>query len=208
MSKKEKLDQLLTEWEEAIEIYQGKFKRDGIINETLYDKANKKILFITKEANDPSQGPGDFRVWWKEGIRKNFSKNIALWSHGILHDFPTYESANVKVNLDYAIKSIAFINIKKSGGKGRSSYYETLEHLKFNLKFLHRQISIIQPEIIILGLTWAEHKNILFPDVEWKTNGYGIRLGIYGKITLVDFYHPSARMPSAASYSLLENVLN
>ena len=90
-SKTEQLNQLFDDWELAIPEYKEKFVRDGIINERLFQTAPKKILFIMKEPNNPSQNPGDFREWWKDRIEYTFSYRIAEWSYGLLNNFPKFD---------------------------------------------------------------------------------------------------------------------
>ena len=81
-----------------------------------------------------------------------------------------------------------------------------LKHLKQNKKYLKKQIQIISPDIIITGLTWREHRNELFDNLQWLKSGYNIEIAKYNNAKVVDFYHPSARIPASASYSLLENI--
>ncbi len=207
MTKTEQLDQLFEEWLNDMPDYQG-FKKDGINNETLFEKAKRRILFITKEPNDPKQKEGDYRNWWKKGLKYTFSHRIAEWSYGILNDFPPIEQIQKdKEGYKNVIFQIAFMNVKKSGGGGNSKYEIIEEHLIKNKQNLIKQIEIINPEIIILGLTWKRIRNMLFDTVQWKSSGYHIPIGKFNNAKVIDFYHPSARNAAAASYSLLENVV-
>ena len=209
MTKKEQLNKLYTKWEAETPDYQGKFIKDGINNDDFYFKASTKILFLTKEPNNPKQEAGDFREWWKEGLKYTFSHRLAEWSYGILNDFPEYEQMwHDKEWFKKAIFQVAFMNIKKVGGKGQSNCAEMEKHLTQNKKWLLKQIEIIEPEIIITGLTWKKLRNQLFDNVEWKNSGYNIAIGKFNNAKVIDFYHPSSRNAAAASYSLLENVIN
>src|SRR5262249_7045932 len=89
-----------------------------------------------------------------------------------------------------------------------SDYNIMIEHMKMNFTFLHRQIEIIDPEVIITGTSWSELRDDLFPNVEWKPSGYSIKIGKFKNIKVIDYYHPSSRTAPAASYSLLENIIN
>ena len=91
MTKTENLDSLFIKWESSVKGYKGKMKRDGIVNESLYLDANPKVLFITKEPNDPRQSSGDYRTWWKEGLKYSFSNRIAELSFGLHNSFPKYD---------------------------------------------------------------------------------------------------------------------
>ncbi len=209
MTKTEKINLLFESWEKETPEYTGKFIKDGINNEGLYKEAKTKVLFLTKEPNNPKQEAGDFREWWKEGLKYTFSHRLAEWSYGILNGFPPYEQCwNDKEGFNNALFHVAFMNIKKIGGKGVSNYTEMEIHLLQNKKRLLAQIDIIEPDIIITGLTWKKLRNHLFDEVIWKHSGYNIAIGKFKKSKIIDFYHPSARNAAAASYSLLENVVN
>ncbi|MDF0714845.1 hypothetical protein PY092_01690 [Muricauda sp. 334s03] len=209
MTKTEQLNQLFKKWENETPDYQGKFIKDGINNEDLYLKAKTKILFLTKEPNNPKQEAGDFREWWKEGLKYTFSHRLAEWSYGILKDFPEFELMwHDKEGFKNVIFHVAFMNVKKIGGGGKSNYSEMEKHLLQNKEWLLKQIEIIEPDIIITGLTWGKLRNKLFDTVEWKSSGYNITIGRYKNSKIIDFYHPSARNAAAASYSLLGNVIS
>ena len=59
MTKTEQLNLLFKNWETEIPEYKGKFIQDGINNEDLYLKAATKVLFLTKEPNNPNQEAGN-----------------------------------------------------------------------------------------------------------------------------------------------------
>ena len=209
-SKTEQLNELFIKWEKEIPGYKGHFVKDGIINEDLYHQTNPKILFITKEPNNPKQNPGDFRVWWKEEVKYAFSKRIAQLSYGIINEFPEFDAAQKKrgsSSVKQTIQHIAFMNIKKIGGGGNSEYERIMEHLKTNFQYIQLQIEIIDPDIIILGLSWKEVRNELFPKTNWIRSGYDVLIGKHKNAKVIDFYHPSSRNAPAAMYSLLQNII-
>ena len=207
-TKNQQLDDLFKKWENSIPEYKGQFINDGIINEEFYLSSNPKILFITKESNNPLHKPGDFRTWWQDEIKYAFSYRIAEWAYGIQNNFPQYDVIwRKKGSAKKAIQQIAFMNVKKNGGIGKSDPNVIMDHLKLNFKFVHEQIKIINPDMIILGLSWPEVRNALFPKVNWIKSGYEVEIGRFGKFKLIDFYHPSARTAPAAAYSLLQNII-
>lgn len=216
MTKTEQLDELFKEWEAARPEYQGKFIKDGIINEELYNKAPVKVLFIAKEANhgdDPK--PGDFREWWKGRIDHAFSYRVAEWAHGVLNDFPPFEKVHFGTNKSWqnlysnALQSIAFLDVKKSGGGGKADHAKIKDHIFKNRDFLNRQIEIIEPNIIVSSLVDINLVNALFrvQKDEWVKSGYVRALFRRSNARVIDFYHPSSRNVPAASYSLLQNII-
>lgn len=210
-TKTQQLDKLFQKWEEHVPEYKGHFVRDGIINEELFEKTNPKILFITKEPNNPEQSEGDFREWWRKEVRLTFSKRIAEWSFGILNDFPVYDIVNRSTDKRLnAIQKIAFMNVKKTGGKGQSNNEKIREEIRNNFKFIHDEIRIISPDIIITGLSEKETRNTLFPELKdrWVDSGYDIAIARFSeKTTVIDYYHPSSWNAGSASYSLLQNII-
>ena len=207
-TKTERLNRLFKEWEENVSGYKGKFIKDGIINEPFYISAPQKILFIAKEPNDPDQESWDFREWWNKEVKYPFSYHIAEWSYGLLNNFPPYDTIRATENAALnAVKQIAFMNIKKIGGRGNSSCEEMMEHLRQNHKYVLEEIGIINPEIIITGLSWEDLRTELFGNLEWQDSGYEIAIARFNNAKVLDFYHPSSRNAPAAAYSLLQNVV-
>jgi hypothetical protein len=100
------------------------------------------------------------------------------------------------------------MNIKKNGGKSTSEYETIKKHIDQNFIFLQKEIDIISPEIIILGISfWRNLMDPLFPAVNWIKSGYDIFICKYNQYKIIDFYHPSSRNGPPASYSLLQNVV-
>lgn len=212
LPKTEQLNHLFEGW---VPDYGDKFVKDGIIDEQKFEKALQKVLFITKEPNDNDKASNtdlsgrDFRVWWKDGVAFRFSLSIAEWSYGLLNNFPEFDEILQGTRRHDSILQIAFMNIKKVGGGSISDCSTMMNYVKLNFNSLHKQIEIISPEIIITGLSWPKLRNALFPSVEWKKSGYDkVMIGKFNNIKIIDFYHPSSRSAPAASYSLLQNIVN
>lgn len=186
------------------------FVEDGIINEELFNQSCQKILLITKEPNDPKKEATDYRIWWNQEIYFKFSYRIAEWAYGIHNNFPPYDQIwpnNEDKIAHKSLKSIAFMNVKKSGGSGSSEENMINEYIRRDFDYIHQQIDIIDPEIVIIGMSWASTVNLLFPDIDWKQSGYGIEIGRHNGAKVIDFYHPSSWNGPSASYSLLQNVV-
>ena len=204
-----RLNTLFNKWKKQYPDSEN-FVKDGIIDEELFDQSPQKILFITKEPNDPKQKGKDYRIWWNEEIYFKFSYRIAEWTYGIHNDFPPYDRIwpdNEDEIAHKSLKSIAFMNVKKSGEGGASEEKEINKYVNRDIEYIHKQIDIIDPKVIIIGMSWASTVNLLFPEVDWKQSGYGIEIGRYNGSKVIDFYHPSSRNGPSASYSLLQNVV-
>lgn len=204
--KTEQLDKLFDDWKAEIYPNSNSFIRDGIIDEEQWEKANKKILFIAKEANNNSDGDWDFRVWWKDSINFTFSYRIGEWASGLLKDFPPFDDINNNEARHDAIKKIAFMNINKTGGTSIANTVILKEHIDKSKEFILKQIEIINPEIIISCI--GEYlDDYLFGNENWQKSGYAIWVKKYNETKLISFLHPSARSYSSAPYCLLKNVI-
>ena len=206
-SKTDQLNKLFEEWQDRSE---ENIKQDGINNEILYDKTTPKVLFIMKEPNDPKKGADNYRKWWEKTIEGQFSIRIAEWSYGILNGFPEFDTFNTNRNLKHqAIQQIAFMNVKKVGGMSKANPKTIMEYTRKYLDLIKEEIEIISPDIVILGLLSLKGvSNEIFPDIEWKSSGYGIDIAKYGKAKVINYYHPSAtNITSADYYYSLKNII-
>ena len=95
------------------------------------------------------------------------------------------------------------MNAKKFGGGGSSEENRINEYIRRDFDYINLLVDIIDPEIIIIGISWASTVNLLFPDIDWKQSGYGIEIGRHNEAKAIDFYHPSSRNSPSASYSLV-----
>lgn len=206
MTKNQQLDLLFDEWENSNPLYKGKFVRDGILNEALFEKQKIKILFLCKEPNNPRQSSEDFRVNFGGGsFSPSFSFSISEWAYGLLNNFPDYDYINNKKRRE-ALRCIAFMNLKKIGGKSVSFRKEIEQHIIEDRSYLQRQIEIINPDLIIGSVTHYRSWQLLFEAHEYSKSGYGIKLLKWQHYPIIDFYHPSARGGRASYYALLKLV--
>ena len=207
MTKTEKLDALFERWQEEFPEYKGKFVKDGIIAEEVFEKQELKLLFVAKESNDPDQTEGDFREWWSMEVKYMFSHRICEWAFGLLKGFPpltelSYENQErIRV-----MKSIAFMNLKKIGGKANADYEAIENTIVRERHLILEEIEIIEPDVIVGGVGKSEFWKILFPSLSFTDSGFDVNVARIGSSKLLDYYHPSYRVPRSMSYCLLHDV--
>lgn len=206
MTIKVELNKLFDEWENTFADYKGKFVKDGIINEQLYQSARTKILFVTKDPNDPDQTSWDLANLLNQSLSGNFAVRLAEWSYGILNDFPPLRPLTDYEALHKALRSTAVINLKKIGGESQAKMDEIFAHTTQNKSFLQRQIKLISPDIIIGGVGNTQIWTLLFDGINLAYSEYDILVGKWDNIKIIDYYHPSYQVPRAMSYSLLQNI--
>ena len=212
MTGTEKLNRLFDEWKRQKPQETQGMCLDGIVCEARYEKMKPKILFIAKEPNDPKRGGFDFREWWcNEGPEYAFSWRLCEWAYGIWNGFPPLVQFDAEANpskLDI-IRSIAFMNLKKVGGGSQADPDVILKTTKRDCTFLRRQIAIIEPDVIV-GSVGRDKRiwPVLFPGIQFQDSdsGFDIRVARVGHVRVIDFYHPSYRVPRAMSYCLLGRV--
>ena len=173
--------------------------KDGIINPDLYSRQKPKILVIAKEHNFinkdqyPNGYEGDYRQWWNNYLNYTFSHRISEWAFGIANEFTTaYEEISREQKMT-ALRSIAFINVKKTGGGSFSNPDTILSYIETGRELLQQQVRAINPDLIICCFRHDCYVDRLFgvPMQRASTNHYS--LGSWQARRLINFYHPSSR---------------
>lgn len=206
MNKNNEIDKLFERWVIEFPQYKGKLYKDGIVNEQEFEKQKVKLLFITKEPNDPEQNEGDFREQLSKEVKASFFNRIAEWAYGLLNNFPPIIEITDDKKLD-VMRKVAFMNIKKTGGKSSVNPDIIKETLKNEYIYIKREIDIISPHIIIGSIGYYGWWRYLFPKIDFK-DSYDIKVAKGEKYRIINFYHPSYRIPRAMSYCLLKSVYN
>lgn len=213
MTKAKQLERLFAQWKKEVPLFRTEhFYTDGIIDEKTFEQnpAGKKVLFIAKEPNAGKWDQAGTRSFLDEWNREPppsypFAQRLSEWAYGIIHDFPPYESIEEKLSY---LKRIAFMNVKKSGGGAFTDNKEMYRVVKPQCVFILREVDIIQPDIIVAGISFAESLiEDIFGKVEFISSGYNVQIGRYKNAKVINFYHPSGRNVPAAMYCLLQQVV-
>jgi hypothetical protein len=186
---------------------------DGVFDPEKYLSAKYKILWILKEPYDEFDDDGaPFGGGWhlKDAIlpkqkfqeftggRKTFEPMIyASW--GILNNFCLWNDMN-DVSKDptmlEALKSIAYINVKKLPGH-KASYYKTINDAYAKHKdILLKQIEYINPDIVIGGATLGLFINDLGLSRKDIVRHNGLNYFIKDNKIFIEAYHPAQRTSS------------
>ena len=103
---------------------------------------------------------------------------------------------------------IAFMNIKKSGGGATADNDVIEETLKKEIKYIRDEINIISPDTIISGIGNINYWKLIFPHIRFINSGFDIDVAKVNGFRIINFYHPSYRVPRSMSYSLLGRIYN
>lgn len=180
VSKSEQLEQLFIEWEYAQEnepdsswkltqggenITKSHFRRDGIIDEAVFSKEKRKVLFISNEPNDNDYSAksnlkpnniDDYRKYyetgydgWKGKMRERTSAIYKVVA-GIEINEMSYSNAAIH----YAV-----MDLNKRGGGAAAKVERIQEYCKYYKEFIKKEIEIINPDVIVwLGTNTYDKK--------------------------------------------------
>jgi hypothetical protein len=203
MSRNEQLNELFSRWKAALGSEGDHFTADGIVDEVEFNKQQLRILFLGKEANG---GGWDFRVKWSEDPNWRHAQQVKKRAVGILDDFPPFEEVTTsKVN---HLRRIACMNVKKTPGGASSLLVEIEREVRRHSGFIREQVAIIDPDVIIGGLSWWHLWPLIVgtePDKKLAENLWVFR---WGRAKVIDFHHPSSRFPHAMLYAHLSRVMS
>lgn len=189
---------------------------DGIINPELFAKEEIKILFIGKEPNKSNHNVAEGEIVsfideWNNGKPNyKFAHRIAELAYGIFTNFREHDEISGEEKIEKkekrlkVLKRIAFLNIKKEAGKDTISDKELSTAVTKNKPEIDEQIKIIKPNVIIIFVSNKKIVEQLFNKIEFKPSGFGCLYGEKGDFRILQMYHPSVRIGSAALYSLLK----
>lgn len=181
---------LLARWSNEPHHHGRVFVSDGAIDPTLWRQAPRRIAFLLKEAY------GGVASWdIRREIREVWGSNLSVtlrnsaylafaghYASGTnLREIPSehFEAAR------QSLLASALINIKKSGGTSNSDERDIENNLHRDAAFIHEQIEILNPEIIVCGGTWYCAKN-LWPDARYVYDMVWTSRERY----FIDFWHP------------------
>ena len=197
---------LMNEWRRKY-INQA-FIEDGIVHFPTWEKQEKKILILLKEAYNSESIIKDlfenepFHNIWQTTAR--YIKALELTKSNYL---PTLEEVN---NYEPQIlQKIAILNIKKADGKNISDYKELKSIAADDIELIKKQINLIKPNIIICGGT-----KCFFDDIFWQSIGFNKYpipetdeiIYTSQNAVLLDISHPSHRVSNLMKHYLFAGV--
>ena len=182
VSKSEQLEQLFIEWEYAQEnepdsswkltqggenITKSHFRRDGIIDEAVFSKEKRKVLFISNEPNDNNYSAksiikpnniDDYQKYydtgdddWKGKMRERTS---AIYK--VVAGIEINEMSDSDAAIHYAVMDLN----KRGGGADVKGASHIQEYCKYYKDFIKKEIEIINPDVVVWLGTNTFDKNL------------------------------------------------
>lgn len=186
-------DKLYEEWKITRPEYN--LVNDGILDSGKWASSKSKIQFLLKE----SHGFTNIRNKSHDitaGDGNHFWYNITRWWLSVdMHysnqhlEFP---SNNHLKKLHPLISDIAYVNVKKTIGKSRSTAKDIMIYAKKDKDLLRRQIDLIAPKVVITDkTTFNAYKVIYANDTLGIDKTSNPRVFSHGNRYIIRFYHPS-----------------
>lgn len=205
----EKLNNLFEKWKaKSIENGEEKaFCEDGLMYkyghdnnyvDELWDKSQKRIMFLLK---DPKEYSGDSREWLQKKeenrqLQSSFIKKLAY----VLYGLSTVKDGKIADFWDITHEQLvkcfneipfAFVESKKQAGETKISDKELKKYINLYKEYLTEEINILNPDIVICFGGPQHHfaVNDLYKDAEVIDKH--IRLHKQTNTLIIYSYHPS-----------------
>jgi hypothetical protein len=194
---------------------------DGVIDIDKYWTSKYKILWVLKEPYDDKDESGNpfgggwsipelirskQTIWEFEGGGRPTYRPMIYTSWGIFNNFCQWDDmkdVEDDPSMLEALKSIAYINIKKLPGVSESRGSHLQKAYNHDKELLFKQIECINPDIVIFGYTISFFLNDLgFKFEDFKRLG-SLKYFIHGNRIYIDAHHPAQR-PGITSISVPE----
>jgi len=174
--------------------------RDGIIDEHLFEQAERKVLFVMKETDDFQ---GDLREFLKDGPKTQMWHATARWAAGLLGDFPPFDKIDNEQAMRRSLTSIATINLKKASGGAQADMQKVNAYAQQDKQLLRKQISDIGPDVVVACGTfdimiWLLGLNVVCDDPRRKPVDHD-------GMMIIPWRHPN-RVPNRETYEKLREL--
>lgn len=195
------IDDLFIAWEAAIP-GDRHFNRDGVISKSNWDSCPAKVLFILKETNQAEQNivnainkaiDNSSSGWWRGKVLRR----VGRWAYGLQAYAGTVPSfKDTVLSEKYALRSIAYINIKKTTGGAITNAKAFDAHAQKFAAFVRKQVDLIQPNIVVLCGTYKQVKRHVYPELRKVSE----RVHICKGVVFINAFHPAARKKGPMLY--------
>jgi hypothetical protein len=178
--------------------------KDGIINSAEYQTAATKILWVLKEGNVDAKDENKDRDICKEIRNGDHQKNalsiptfrkMIYATFGILNSDVEYKNVPY-ANEDaayYSLNKVAYLNINKLPGKGKSEYHLIKEAYNKYETLLLNQIKDINPHVMIFGNTLHYFDKEKLKELGWDLSSLEPKYFDNNKIGKTTVYYPISK---------------
>src|SRR5262245_38388590 len=182
------LSRLFDEWRRERSI--PRFVPDGIVCDSVWERAEKKIFWILKDSNtnlevpvglmDPPRHFAEALEWpqgfqdWPEPLRpasSRFWQVVLRRSYGIENDPCSCEEAEARFRQSGVWRRIGGLNLKKEAGEDTVAPEVIQEWARKDREFIMRELEIVKPSVILCGGTFDVFCNVVL-QVPHESDGW------------------------------------
>ena len=195
--------ELMSEWAEGDHHIGQTFVSDGPVDWDLWEKhGSPRILFLGKEAHG-GDGSWDLSQWLRDrGPYGNIWWKVAYVAYGLggltrdsMLPSPLEQWEEVKGDVDTAFRSVAVVNVKKSGGRPSSNNEDLRGYVYKDGDLVKRQVMGLQPHFIVCGNTWGLVKDLWPYTKDVSPQVYRLDNELF-----LDYWHPASHYPNVMYY--------
>ena len=227
-------DELFIKWQQRMksnsEEHWDRFVPDGVVDPKNYSDIHPKIVLLLKEVHDDPNIENlkpwklyDYLFDGHQDAGAFMWDVVARWVSAIIFGNETWDDYNrnkpflKELSSDQEfratmLRNIAVVNVKKTGGGSKSDKTLIKKHCKNYGDFIHDQIQMYKPNIIISGLGDQRCPQLIFCNhvlkwIESSVYPYSV-LSVFKdeNVVLIDGHHPGA-FP-VARRNLHENLIS
>ena len=210
--------------EGAIDHGKNSFVTDGIACPEVWFSQDVRPLFLLKEAytkEGSDEGPWDLcshitreeacigardSTWrritqWARGITRTTSSHIAPFAEGGATSSDEPGEGGLLFDTEH-LRKAAVVNVKKSGGRSRSSSAELMAYAEHDASEIAEQIKMIEPTVIVCGNTGNYLAKALDENLKKPRNEELFYfLNLEGRdVIVIDYWHPANQFPDIMNY--------
>lgn len=211
---------LFVKWKNKLKLANNEFFiEDGLVDEENWNNASLKVLYLLKEVNGAEED------WDERDYLKNYTADyvtksqtintIIKWQFGLINtDVENWMEIEARTSVkeiqQKLLSQICLVNIKKIAGKTSVDMDKFNKYLdnQDNIKFLHQQLSLYKPDIVISCGVSGWLRKIYSWTKNWQYTSRGIKYCIHNDTIYLDFWHPNNRGVSrnVLYYTLMDAI--
>jgi len=194
------MNELFREWKNRDSHKDKLFITDGIIDTNHWINSEVKLLFLLKEAYDSERIDGSWdlpALIRRKKVSGRTFKPMAQWAYGVQGVLKSQEILPFQEkgdDVELSLLSSAIVNLKKSGGKNKSSSKNLSKYVDEDWDLISKQIGEICPKIVICGNTWS------LVSKKISSKKISDRAYLSDGVIYISYWHPSNRASNLMNY--------
>ncbi len=214
----EELETLFIDWVNDPMHSGSVFFKDGIVDYEKWKDESFKILFLAKEAYTDEERNLDLREIIRDEAPFSKWQVVAQWIYAIKElkknpeIIPVFPSELEWENSNDLLRSIAFVNTKKSKGASMSYEEDIIAYAMHDKDRLSKQIDLINPHLVLCNYTFYWSYKRIYPEDTITNYNESEYVYIHNRNgvdrIVIDFWHFANRSPSVINFYALCAIIH